>query len=222
MAIAVVQSKAADTATLTITSPTANNTLAVFIVQTGATSAPVGGDNLGASGWTLNSASAATNTASSLVWFATKKAVGTETTLSPTAASGGTIQSITYWELSGISTVYYDGSPVARNAIASATSAASGSVSTTLASDIILAAANFGANKDGGTSAWTGTGPMTLPTGVSGNSRQMIGGSYIPGATLSSVTFTANWTTARASGMLVVALSASPLSSGSGYILSTM
>jgi 3-hydroxymyristoyl/3-hydroxydecanoyl-(acyl carrier protein) dehydratase len=69
--------------------------------------------------------------------------------------------------------------------------------------DVLLAALVGVANSFGEIKPWTGTGPMTV---LQAESSRIIAGHYIPGSTLSAVTFTANWTTARTTGMLVVAI----------------
>jgi hypothetical protein len=85
------QTGATTTGTLSITSATAGNILVAFIGQDVGTSAVTGSDNVsGPTGWTTNSNYAYYNGTSATEWVAIKVAVGGETSLNPTAGSGGT------------------------------------------------------------------------------------------------------------------------------------
>jgi hypothetical protein len=193
MAYAVANSQLANATSLTITAATAGNLLAAYVLQTGTTSPPT------ITGYVQGSAVANGNTTSTGTYFFTKTAAGGETSIAPVAGSGGTIQAICYWEISGYGgTLYLDESPIAASNIATNTTYTSPATSTLSASSIILACSSTGSNQNGGGNAWTGTGPMVF-VGTTGSNRQMIGGSYIPGVTLSGATFTANWTTSRIS-----------------------
>jgi hypothetical protein len=206
MAISVVNSKqtGASTSTLTITSATASNLLVALVAQTGSASTITGSDNIsGSTGWTVNATPAVWSSSANSLWLAYKTAAGSETSLNPTAGSGGTIVGISYLELHGAAIPgSLDGTPVATSNSTNTATQTSGAVTTTNAGDIIFGAMAMSPS-DGGSNAWTGTGPMTL---VSANATLTDGGYYIPGSTLSSATFTANWTTARAHGMLVAAI----------------
>jgi hypothetical protein len=200
MAYAIVNFGQANTASLTIAAATANNGLAAYILQSGSSSPPT------ITGYTQGSTSASSASSTTGIFFFTKTAAGGETTIAPTPGSGGTIQAVLYWEISGwVSTVYLDGNPTSASNIATATTYTSPGITTLNAASILLACSTTGTNLNGGQAAWTGTGPMTLnPSGVP--SRFQIGGSYIPGVTLSGATFTANWTTSRVSGFLLYAI----------------
>lgn len=203
MAIAIVNKKqtagAAAHPTLPITAATASNLLVMFIAQTGSVAAPT------SAGFTVDAAEghhAIGNTSSGSLWLATKVAAGGENELVVTPAAGGAIQGISYFELSGASTTI--DAIVKVDNPGSVKTLASGALTTTDAGDVILAAVGLTIAFPSGTiSAWTGTGPMT---NVEATTTRCIGGSYIPGTTLTGVTFTANWETARQAAMLVVAI----------------
>jgi hypothetical protein len=203
VAVAIVNKKqtgSAAAASLAITKAASGNVLVAFISQSASTAEPT------LAGWTFNATKAIFNTSASSLWLATKMANGTETEIAVTPAAGGTIQGITYWELSGCSETV--------DVIAHADNTANGKastspgVTTTDAGDVVLAAVGTTAGI-GTISAWTGTGPMTNVETVS---TRCMGGSYLPGSTLAAVTFTANWEISKVSGMLVVAFK--PASAG--------
>jgi len=204
MAVAVVNKKQTGEASagkLTITSATKGNLLVAFIAQTGTETAPKGKDNIsGETGWTVSATSAPGSVTTTRVWLAYKTAVGGETELNPTVGTSGTLRGISYFEVSGCSETV---DTIVASKSASAVFLTSGAVTTTDAGDIVLAGVANNAATMAEVKAWTGTGPMT---NVETASTMIFGGSYIPGTTLTAVTFTANWLTARAPEMLVVAL----------------
>lgn len=213
MAITVVHVAQTGTSahgTLAVTSATAGNLLVVFIDQITTTSAPTGSDNIsGTTGWTTNSTSALFSGSASSLFVAYKKAVGGETSLNPTVGSGGTLEGLSYFELSGIDTTPTIETIVHADNKVAVTTATSAAVTTSNPGDIVLICAGGNAVDSGTVNAWTGTGPAT---NVSTASTRCIGGYYIPGTTLSGATFTANWTSAKNTGVLALALQ--PVSSG--------
>jgi hypothetical protein len=211
MAFAVVNSAVGNTASLTIASATANNLLGAFVTQNGAT---LPGNPPTITGYSMQP-TYTTTTASTGLFFFTKTAAGGETSIAPTIGSGGTIDTISYFEISGYTgTLYLDGSPLTASNVATNTTYTSAAETTLSASSILLACSFTGTNQNGGTVAWSGTGPMTL-VGTLGTNLGQVPGYYIPGSTLNAVTFTANWTTSRVSGFLLFAIRATaPPSSG--------
>jgi hypothetical protein len=203
MAMEVVRSKqtgSASAATLAITAPSVGHLLVVFIDQSGTTAAPTGKDLLGTTGWTVNATHGVYAASVNSLYVATKVAVGTESELTPSAGAGGTVQGLSYFEVSGASGTV-DAIVHADNAINVKTLASPG-LTTTDAGSVVLGAAAMG--KGSGTvSAWTGTGPMTNVETVT---TRCLGGSYIPGSTISGATFTANWEVAANATLLVVAI----------------
>lgn len=196
MAITVVRTKqtGAASASLAITIPTAKNTLLMFVMQEATTSAP------SLTGFTFSGTSALQGGSVNSLWVGTKEATGFETTLAPTAGAGGTVIGISYGEVSGASLEFE--TVVATSNSATSTSQVSGAVTTANAGDAIFGAVCFMVS-NGSSGNWTGTGPMTR---VEEAATRCMGGFYVPGTTLSAATFTANWTTSRPHGMLVVAL----------------
>lgn len=208
MAAAVVRSKqtaGASSGTLSgLTAATAGNLLVLFINESASiVNAPKPKDNIsGETGWTVDTAEghkAVYNTSLNSLWLATKVAVGGETTLEATPGTGATLEGLSYFECSGL-TATIDTIVHADNT-GSGKASTSPSVTTVDAGDLLLAAVAHG-SASGTVSAWTGTGPMT---NVETTTTRCIGGSYIPGTTLSGATFTANWTNGHVSGLLLVA-----------------
>lgn len=202
MAISVLNSvQLSGATTLTVPSATARNLLVLFVQQT-VTTATTGSDNIrGTTGWVANSTHALFNGSNQSVYVSYKTAVGGETTIQ--TSNNTPVFGMSYFELTGAAIPAAIDTIVAYNNVASATTASSGPVTTT---DAILAA--VGLTSPGGTiDAWTGSGPMT---NISTSSSYIIGGYYIPGSTVSGDTFTANWTSANTSGMLVVAFQPAP------------
>ena len=178
---------------------------------------PTVSDNLGSTGWFVE---ATFGKMSGIIddnscWVAFKWATGGETTITPTTLKTGFptsfMQSVAYWELSGCANPLNLDAVVGGTVAAGATKTtctvpSAGSVTTTNAGDIVLGITSIGdestGSNSGGAKAWTGTGPMTNIGTITSNG---VYGSYLPGATLSAVTFTANWTTAvgNFSGMAV-------------------
>lgn len=200
MASAVVnsgQTGVGAVSTLPISNPAANNILVAFITQTGSISAP----SMSA-GWAVNATPALGTTSANSLWVATKLASGGETQVAASPASGGTIQGIAYYELSGASQVV-DVLVHTDNAV-SGESVVSPALTTTNAGDIILGAVGMTNANSGTVSAWTGTGPLEK---ISASSTRCFAGYYIPGTTLSAVTFTAHWEAKqRPTGPLIVAI----------------
>lgn len=200
------------TATLTITSATALNGMACFINQSGSLTAPT------ITGWTVYpTVHAQFNTSGSSIWYAYKIAAGGETSIAPTAGSGGTIVGICYWEINGMdASLTLDGTPVHVDNTASAATN-SVAVSTSTAGSIVLIGVGVTANNTS-CNTWTGS---DVATNVSSGATRMQGGSYVTTGTLSSQTFTANWGTARVSGVLAVAIqppSAGVTNNGAGFL----
>jgi hypothetical protein len=202
MAIAVANSVKGNTATLTITSATKGNILAVFIVQSASVLAPTIKDNIDKVGtkWTVNATKSVFTASADSIWFATKEAEGAEVTIEPTAGVGGTIQGMDCWELSGAKQTV--DKIVTKDNIAAAKTATSAAITTANAGDIILACAG-GKVLSETITAWTGTKVLN---NIATTTAMGIGGSLVLTATISAETFTANWTKSRASGLLVVAL----------------
>jgi hypothetical protein len=204
MAVAVVNKKQttglAGSGSLAFPAATAGNRLIAFVNQGGSVLELKGKDSKGGeAGWKTNATHSVFNTTTASLWLIEKVAEGGETEINPVPGSGGTINGIAYFEVSGTSEtvdviVHVDNG-------AAGTSLSSGAVTTTDAGDLILAGVGVtGASEK--VNAWTGTGPMT---NVETTSTRCIGGSYIPGTTILG-SFTANWTKSLKGGMVVVAL----------------
>ena len=196
MAASVVRSKqtlGGSESGLVITSALKGNTLAAFVMQSGSVVAPT------LAGWSFSPTSALQGASANSLWFGTKIAAGGETSISPAPGTGGTVIGVCYFEVEGAGQEV--DAIVASSNGGSVTTQVSGALTTTAAGDVILGCVGF-ASGNGGSSAWTGTGPMTS---VGGETRAM-GGYYVPGTTLAAATFTANWVNSRTHGMLVVAL----------------
>lgn len=192
---------------------TAGNELVVIVSMTATTSAPTvafteGGG--GTTGVTVEATHAIFNASGSSVWVAHKVAAGAEISISVTPPAGGTVQGMTYIEVSGgpyeVESVFHSDN------VASAKTASSPSVTTLNAGDVLFAGVSTGSNT-GAISAWSGTGPMTnvaagaeLTVGT-----RCIGGYYVPGEKLTGATFTANWETAKGSGLVGIVLKLAPV-----------
>ena len=217
MAISIVhsaQTSSTAATTLTITSATANNLLVCFIGQSAATSSqpPT------LTGWTVNSTGAAGgNPSNNSVFMAYKVATGGETSIAPTAGGTGAVNGICYWELNGATSTFDTGlsTPSVVNTPASVATLASNAISTNQAGSIILFGLGGILNANGGQKAWTGTNVANY---ISTGSTFCFGGSFITTTTLSSQTFTANWTSNGREGMLAVAFQAA----GSNHFLGLM
>lgn len=208
MAIEVVHKKQTGSvaaATLKeLTAATKGNLLVAFINQNASTAAPTGKDNVsGTTGWTADTTAGhhAVYTASAnSIYIVTKTAVGGETELNPTAGAGGTIKGITYFEISGASTVI-DAILLVNNG-ASASFVTSELLETKDPGDIILGVVGMASGNSEEIKPWTGFGPLVnVETASSFN----VGGSLIPGEVVPLKSVTANWTKARVQGMIVVA-----------------
>jgi hypothetical protein len=197
---AIVQEKSTvggPVTTLTVPSAVKGNLLVVFLSSTAATT-PTGKDNVsGSTGWSTQATHALFAASGDTVWCMTKVAVGGETEVNPT---GTGIQGLVYFEVGEVGTTY-DIVVHTDNAL-SVSTISSPSVTTTDASDVLLGCVG-GAAGSGTISAWTGTGPMKR---VQPETSRVIGGSLVPGSILTGATFTANWTTAKNVGLLVVAI----------------
>jgi hypothetical protein len=194
------QSSSSSTASLTITSATANNALVAFINQSASTSTPT------LTGYTVNATDALYNASANTIWVATKVAAGGETSIAPTAGSGGTIIGLCYWEVTAPGSAWsgqslaLDGSV---QALANQTSTSSSlSFTTSVSGDIVLMGVAVPTSNTGST-AWTGS---DVATGISTAATRCQGGSYVTTGTLSAQTFTANWSVSKANGMLGIAL----------------
>lgn len=200
MAIAIVNRKQTGSAaagTLLITSALPGDLLVQFICTTGVLT-PKGKDNIsGEAGWVTNPTKSPFSAGTNSVWMASKIAVGGETELNPSA---GTIQGITYFELSGASTMI--DTIVFRENAPSAATVTSPAVTTTDPGDVLLAAVGA-VTGSGIITAWT---PASTMTNFETASTRCMGGSFIPGVVQTAAEFTANWSVAHTMGMLVVAI----------------
>jgi len=197
MAIAIVnsgQTASGSASSLTIPSATAGNVLVAFLSQLTSVLAP------SATGYTVNGTSCTFGVAGVDGGFVMYKvAAGGETSIAPTAGTGGTITGICYWELSGCSTTV--DTIVATNTTGSISTLASNSFSTSNSGSIILCGVPL-ATTSGVVKAWT----STVLTNIATTASRCFGGSLIPGTTEIGITPTANWTTAARAGLLALAL----------------
>lgn len=204
MAAIVHSAQTGTTATGVLTTPTATagNELVAFFTQNGANTPTFSStEGFGSTGWTVESIKSVFTGSANSVWVARKTAVGGETGVSVTPGAEGTAQGVAYFEISG-GPFTVDGEVLHKDNNGSAKTVSTPSLTTTDAGDVILAA--IGAAATTGTiSAWTGTGPMT---NIATTTTRCIGGSYIPGTTVSGAVFTANWETAKGTGVLLIAL----------------
>lgn len=192
--------------TLAITTPRAGNILAMMVIQNSSVAQITGADNIGSTGWVNNSTGANLNTNGSSVFLMYKLALGTETTLQPTAGSGGTIIDIAYIEMQQAQwPVNFVSGPTAQSNQATNTSATSNAITTQLGGAIVFSSVGGSASM-GISTAWTGTGPMTNLGGAITN--HLVAGYYASTNALTSATFTANWPTTRPYGMLTCAFAA--------------
>lgn len=190
------QTPGAATSSLSITAPKAKNVLAAFVMQNSTLLAP------SSTGWTFSPTKAEQGAGANSLWFGTKEATGLEVAIAPTPGAGGSIAGISYFELEGSSQEIE--SIIGISNSGAATTQTSNALATSKSTDIILACIGLGAT-NGGSSAWSGTGPMT---NVEAGETRAQGGYFVPSSTLSAATFTANWSSSRTHGMLVVALKA--------------
>lgn len=206
MAYTVVQKAqtpgSANNTALTITAATAGNILVSFFSQTGL-------NTPSCSGFTVDATKSTYLTNLSTLWVAYKIAAGGETSISWTAGSGGTGHGVVGFELAGgPASVTLDGSPVHTDNVA-ATTTTGIAVATSTPGSIILIGVGGDASS-GVIGSWTGT---NVATNVGTAAARPFGGSFITTSTVSSI-FTANWATARATGMLALAF-APPAAGGS-------
>lgn len=196
------QTGTAASATLSITTPTAGNILVCFIDQLNG-----GPSNTPAlTGWTVNATPALYASSADTVWAAYKIASGSETSIAPTAGSGGSITGICYWEISGAKNpIALDGSPVANSNLGAFPDGAI-NYTTSVAGSIVLLGVGSAAST-GGQTAWTSTGG-TVATNISTAASRCFGGSYITTTTVTSSQFQANWTNSHNFGLLGIALEA--------------
>lgn len=172
--------------------------LVVFVSQTNATASPTITDSASGS-YTLNGTSAVFSASAHSLYVGYKLAAGTETSVSFTAASGGTAFGICCFELSGAANPVLIETIKNTNNSAFLTSISTAAITTNY-NNAVLAAVALTASQT--PSAWTGTKVMTA---VGASSTPMIGGSYVATGPLTSQTFTANWSGSKNSGNLVVA-----------------
>lgn len=205
MAVAFVTGKQtagpAAHAELTITKPTSGNMLVAFISKsTEPTVAPKISDNggEGEAGWTVNATGALAQASASGMFMATKKAKGTETELK---ATGGTVQGISYLEVSGSSEVI--DTITATSNIAASKEGTTGAVSPCKATTDFLIVAAFGGSTTAETiEAWTGTGPVL--TNVETLSTRIWSAWKVPAELVEGKTFITHHLKSIASGMLSV------------------
>lgn len=188
------QTGGAATASLSITAPKAKNVLAAFVMQNSTLAAP------SLTGWTFSATKAEQGSGANSLWFGTKEATGLEVAIAPTAGAGGAIAGISYFELEGSSQEIESIIPLSNGGAAS--TQASSALATSNSGDLVLACIGLGAT-NGGSGAWTGIGPMTS---VEAGETRAMGGYFVPSSTLTAAAFTANWTSSRTHGMLVVVL----------------
>ncbi len=188
------QTAGAAASTLAI-APTARNLLCCFVSQSATTSAP------SVTGWVFNGTNATWSAGANSLFFGTRVADGTETTITVTAGSGGTSQGITMWELNGAANTV-EGTPTALNA-QTGTSGILTMPTSTNTGDILLMAVGQ-ALSSGTPTSWTagsGTNPISTSTVVATRAQ---GGYLIISDTQASIAYTASWGNSHAFGMLGV------------------
>lgn len=204
------------TNTISTVTPLVGNILVSFFDEVNSTAQPTVADNLGSTGWVVQSTAALFgSTANRSCWVAIKTATGGEGSITWTVGTGGTAEGVSYFELNGASTNIDTivGQTVTGATAITVTSAA---FSTTDSGGIILAACGQD-GASGGNNAWTGTGPLI---NINATSSRIIAGSFIPGAQVSGATVTANWTSSNHAAILVLALKAASITPQIGYIFS--
>lgn len=205
MAIAVVNKKqTGSTATETLTmaaAAAAGNIIVAFVSVTSSSTAPTGKDNVGTEGWVTSATKGQGSSAQNNVWVMVKEALGGEEKLEP-QCPGGVIQGISYVELSGctqnIDVLVHTDNP------GSVTTVTSPSATTGETGEVVLAAVGGAASATGTVNAWTGTGPEL--TRVESVTTRCAGGYAVVAGKVEGKTFTANWTTAKNLGLLVISL----------------
>src|ERR1035438_3520817 len=209
MAVAVLHSaEGAEGATkeLAITSATKGNLLVALFghKETGLAVS----DNLAKGAWTID-ATTFTYNILFVVSVAWKVAEGGETLIKTNPTNEG----ICYWELSAAATTsVVDVAIIGHEA--SAKEDTTEPITTTSAGDIILMGVSSATAGDlGVNTGWTASNAGSV-VNISTARTRLMGGSYIPGTTLSAVTFTAKWTTARIVGTVVCAIKAAATGEG--------
>ena len=204
------QTASSSTATLTLPSTPSSGLgryLACFIDQTGSTTAPT------LTGWTVvNTPALYAGGGTDSVWFAYKLTAGTETSIAPTAASGGTINGICYWELSNVGApLTFDGAFIVNSLGNSNVGILTVTASNPGSGEILLMGVGQAAS-NGASTAWTGAGGTAV--GISNVATRMQGGSFATTGSMSAAVFQANWTTSHAFGMLGVIIEGAQQFSG--------
>jgi hypothetical protein len=197
MAVAFVQGVQAQFGSVTFGAATAGNMLVLMVNQTSTTATPI------ATGWTqLSATSAVYSTSYSSIFYLYKIAAGGETSITPVAGSGGTLNGLLFWEISGLGALpTVDTIQPASNL--SSTGNNTTAITTTKSTDIVLV----------GTGAVAGMASMTWDAALTGVSTVGItAGAYsIPGTTLSAKSYTNTLGSGRAHANLVVAISPTPV-----------
>lgn len=219
MSVAFIQAAQGSVTSQALTGTVSGNLIVQFVNQNA--SGGVAGVP-SQSGWTFNSTQSFYNTSSqSTVSVGYQYSSGGTVTANPTAGTNGTVLGITVYEISGASTTI--DTIVGQTLVAvNTTTRTSASITTSNAGSIILAAVGLG-NGNGGSAAtpWTASNSGTVGN-VGTAAVKSQGGYYIPGATVSGITLTANWITSRPNAMLVAAFKPSGAASAKGNFLMFM
>ena len=196
------------------TPPTAGNVLIAFGNYVG-TGTPTFSDNL-SSTWTVyTTTSALYNSSGNSIYAAYRVAVSGDSALTSITTASGTVQGMTYLELSGAATGITNA--VATNNQTGATSLTTAAFTTGAAGMVITCVGN-GTGGNGGATAWTGTHVMTS---VATSTTRCYAGYYSSAAGESAQTYTANWTTSRTvNGALTINVGPSgAVNNGAGFLM---
>lgn len=172
---------------------TAGNIIVLFVSQLTTVAAP------SLEGFTFQTTHGQSTADANSLFVGLKTAAGGETAYKPTAGAGGTVVGLCYFELAGASTTV--DAIVNKNNVATAVTHITEPITTTDAGSVVLACVGTPVGSTGTVSAWSAS-----MVNVGTEATRNIGGSYLPAATLSAVTFQANWSTSRAQSSIVVAL----------------
>jgi acetyl esterase/lipase len=179
---------------------TAGNLLIVIASQTASLAQITFADNKGSTGWTNYAATKCENGTNS-GWMGYKVAAGGETEIIATPGAGGTMQGLTYIEVSGLGAAPTIDAAAAKNNVASGKENTTTAITTTSAEELIFAGVCDTAASFNTISAWTGT----VLSNVGTTTARCFGGYLVTSSTLTGAEATAHWETSRVNASLIFA-----------------
>lgn len=178
-----------------ISTPTVGNTMIAAVYEN------IGLGLSTITGWTLINSMSFSGVAQSIELFARVVQAGDGTTVTCSGATGATVMSINIYEYSGLAaTVTIDGTNSASSGVTSVTSIASGNITTTNATDLLLANVGTGGNS-AGSQAFTNSFNLRQ---VAGNMRLFDGDQIV--SSTNTYSTTGSWSASLRAGILITAL----------------